>query len=233
VREEVSFSVGHYGDYIVYTDELDLYDFDNIRASFLDVLGDQASITLDTLRRNALRASTNLVYANGQTTRALVASTNAKIVVGDLKLIGVKLKNQRAKKFKRVVTGTTAVGTTPIRSAYLSIVSPEITEDLRLLEKWKNVEDYADYSKAISEDEVGSWGDFRFLESTNNAPIDVSGTNVYQSYFFGENAYTTVTVRGKQGIQTKVKPLGSAGSADPLDQYGMMMKRNVSLYLAA
>ncbi len=38
--------------------------------------------------------------------------------------------------------------------------------------------------------------------------------------FFGENAYTTVTLRGKKGITTKVKALGSAGSEDPLDQYG-------------
>ena len=33
-------------------------------------------------------------------------------------------------------------------------------------------------------------------------------------------AYATTTLRGKGGIQTKVKPLGSAGTADPLDQYG-------------
>ena len=130
--------------------------------------------------------------------------------------MAVKLKNQRAKKFKRVVTGTTKIGTTPIRSAYLGIVSPEVTEDLRLLTGWKNVEDYADYSKSISEDEVGSISDFRCIESTNNAPVDEAGTNIYLSLFFGENAYCTTTLRGRKGITTKVKALGSAGSEDPL-----------------
>jgi N4-gp56 family major capsid protein len=217
VREEVSYAVGHYGDYIVYTDELDMYDFDTIRSSFLDILGDQASLTVDTIRRDTLRGGTNVVYANSVADRASVASA---LTVNDFKVMAVKLKNQRAKKFKRVVVGSTKIGTTPIRSAYLGIISPEVTEDLRGLTGWKNVEDYADYSKAISEDEVGSIGDFRCLESTNNEPVDEGGTNIYLSLFFGENAYTTVTLRGKKGITTKVKALGSAGAEDPLDQYG-------------
>ena len=41
VREEVEYGVGHYGDYIIYNDELDLYDLDNIQSSFLDVLGEK------------------------------------------------------------------------------------------------------------------------------------------------------------------------------------------------
>ena len=225
VREEVEYAIGHYGDYIVYTDELDLYDFDNIRTSFLDILGDQADITVDTIRRDTLRGGTNVLYADGATTRLAVVDGAKKLTANDFKIMAVKLKNQRAKKFKRVVTGTVRIGTTPIRSAYLGIISPEVTEDLRSLAGWKNVEDYADYSKSISEDEVGSIGDFRCLESTNNAPVVQTGTdtndyNVYLSLFFGENAYATTSLRGKQGIMTKVKPLGSAGAEDPLDQYG-------------
>jgi N4-gp56 family major capsid protein len=224
VREEVEYSVAHYGDYIVYTDELDLYDFDNIQASFLDVLGDQASITIDTIRRDVLRGGTNVVYADGATSRDEVAAQRKKFTTNDFKIMAVKLKNQRAMKFKSVITGTTAVGTQPIRSAYIGITSPEVVEDLRDLVGWKNVETYSDYSKAI-EDEVGSIGDFRIIESTNNDPIptdDGTGTdvNVYISYFMGKDAYATTTLRGKKGIQTIVKPLGSAGAEDPLNQYG-------------
>jgi len=224
VREEVEFGVGHYGDYIKYSDELDLYDLDNITASFLDVLGDQASLTIDTIRRNVLRGGTNVVYADGGTTRLSVADGSKILTENDFKIMTVKLKNQGATKFKKVITGTTAIGTQPVRSAYMGIVAPEVTEDLRGLTGWKNVETYADYAKGI-EGEVGSIGDFRIIESTNNAPVVQVGTdtfdhNIYLSLFMGENAYATVTLRGKEGIQTKVKPLGSAGSADPLDQYG-------------
>lgn len=224
VREEIEYGVGHYGDYIKYSDELDLYDLDNITASFLDILGDQASLTIDTIRRDVLRGGTNVVYADGGTSRLSVADGLKVLTENDFKIMAIKLKNQRATKFKKVITGTTAIGTQPIRSAYMGIVAPEVTEDIRLLTGWKNVETYADYAKAIPE-EVGSIGDFRIIESTNNDPVVQKNTagddvNIYLSLFMGENAYATVTLRGKQGIQTKVKPLGSAGANDPLDQYG-------------
>jgi len=223
VREEVEYEVGHYGDYIVYSDELDLYDLDNIQSSFLDVLGDQASLTIDTIRRDVLRGGTNVLYADGSLDRTAVADNAKTLTENDFKIMALKLKRQRGSKFKKVISGTTAIGTTPVRSAYMGIISPEVTEDLRNLAGWKNVETYSDYSKAIA-DEVGSIGDFRIIESYNNDPIPNQGTsadtNVYLSLFFAENAYATVTLRGKNGIMTKVKPLGSAGSQDPLDQYG-------------
>ena len=219
VREEVEFTVAHYGDYLVFTDELDLYDFDNIQSSFLDLLADQASLTVDTIRRNTLRGGTNVIYTDGATTRALVASGAKKHTVNDIKLMAIKLKRQGAMKFKKMIAAGTGIGTKSIRSAYIGITSPEVVEDLRLLAGWKDVEDYSDSSKAMP-NEVGSIGDFRILESDNNDPVDVSGTNVYLSYFMGENAYCTTSLRSKGGIQTKVKPLGSAGAEDPLDQYG-------------
>ncbi|MCH9712830.1 MAG: N4-gp56 family major capsid protein [Proteobacteria bacterium] len=223
VREEVEFAVNHYGDYIVYTDELDLYDFDTVNSSFLNVLGDQASITLDTIRRDALRGGTNVIFADGATDRDTVATGGKLITASDLKLATVKLKNQRAKKFKKVITGSTKIATTPIRAGYVGVTSPEVIEDLRNLAGWKDVENYADYSKAMP-DEIGSWGDIRFIESYNNDPVDPTGagagTNVYLTLVLGEDAYATTSVRGKGGIMTKVKPLGSAGAEDPLDQYG-------------
>ncbi len=222
VREEVEYGVGHYGDHIVYNDEIDLYDLDNIQSSFLDILGDQASLTVDTITRDVLRGGTNVIYADGATSRLEVADGGKKAIIGDLKLAALKLKNQAGKKFKKVITGTTSVGTTPIRSAYIGITSPEVVEDLRLLQGWKNVEDYADYGKSINENEQGSWGDFRFLESMNNEPIPDQGTatdvNVYLTLLMAQDAYATVTLRGKGNIKSIVKPIGSSGALDPLDQ---------------
>lgn len=231
IREEVEYEVAHYGDYITYTDELDLYDYENIQSSFLDVLSDQASMTVETIRRDALRGGTNVIYANGAVSRlALVDADVATpgdglITANDLKIAALKLKTQRGRKFKKVIAGTTAVGSKAIRSAYIGVISPEVTEDLRTLTKWKDVEDYADYGKSINEDEVGSWGDFRFVESFNNDPVSQTATdtndyNVYLTILMAMDAYATTTVRGKGGIKTIVKKLGSSGANDPLDQYG-------------
>jgi len=217
VREEVEYSVAHYGDYIVYTDELDLYDLDNITSTFTDILGDQASLTVDTIRRDVLLGGTNVVYADGAADRDAVSSP---FTLQDFKIMSVKLKHQRGMKFKKVITGSTMVGTQPVRDAYIGICPPEVIEDLRDVVGWKNVETYSDYSKAI-EGECGSIGDFRIIEYTNHQPLqNASLANVYQSVFLAKDAYATVTLRGKGGITTKVKALGSAGTEDPLDQYG-------------
>ncbi len=228
VREEVEFDVNHYGDYVIYNDELDLYDYDNIQSSFSSILGDQASMTVETIRRDVLRGGTNVIYANGAVSRAaLVAAETATAgdgltKISDLKIAALKLKKQRGRKFKKVLKGTTSVGTTPIRSAYIGVISPEVTEDYRGLAGWKNVEDYSDYGRSINEDEVGSYGDFRFVESFNNDPIDESGTNVFITILLAQDAYATTTLRGKGGINAIHKAIGSAGANDPMNQYGTM-----------
>lgn len=250
VREEVEYEVGHYGDYIEYNDELDLYDFRKIQSDFLDILGDHAAISMETVRRDAVRGGSNVVYAGADTTRLAVAQGGTAIVDGDIKTTILKLKAQGAKKFTSVVSGTNKVGTTPVRSAFVGVCSIYGTEDLRGLTGWKDVEDYADYSKRLSDREVGAVKDVRFVESDNDEGIVVIGDEttlaastlvlapgdtgydaaiaaglnetaiIEQTIVMGMDAYATTTVRGKQGIQTKIKPIGSAGSLDPLDQFG-------------
>lgn len=224
VREEVKFSVAHYGDWIEFNDELDLYDFDDMQSRFLELLGDQASLTVDTIRRQTLRGGSNVVYADGATSRLAVVDGQKKMTKADFQLMAIKLKNQGAKKFKKMISATTSVGTKSVRSAFIGITSPECIEDWREIAGWKDVEDYSDASKAMPY-EAGSLGDFRICESNNNDPVVQVGTdtndyNVYLSYFMGENAYCTTSLRGKEAIRTIVKPLGSSGAKDALDQYG-------------
>jgi len=227
IREEVEFGVQHYGDYITLTDELMKYDLRTIKTDFLDVLGDQASLTLDTIRRDVLRSGTNVVFADGATDRATVASGAKKITKADISLMAVKLKNQAGKKFKKVISGSTKIGTAPVRSAYIAIVHPSQVEDLRELAGWQDMEDYPDVSKAL-EDEVGRIGDFRVIESTNNDPIDEAGTNIYVGLWMAMDSYVTVSLRGNKTIQTIVHDVGSAGANDPLNQFGTVGWKAIS-----
>lgn len=249
VREEVEYEVAHYGDHIEYTDELDLYDFRKIQTDFLDVLGDHASISMETVRRDSLRGGSNVVYGGAEVARLGVCQNAAAIVDEDIKTTILKLKAQGAKKFSEVISGSNKVGTTPVRSAFIGVCSIYGTEDVRSLTGWKDVEDYADYSKRISEKEVGAVKDIRFVESDNDegivavgdaltlatsvsilvpgdagydAAITASNETVIleQTLVMGKDAYATTTVRGKQGIKTIIKPIGSAGANDPLDQFG-------------
>lgn len=56
-------------------------------------------------------------------------------------------------------------------------------------------------------------GDAVFSEDAGAA-----GENVYASLVFGKDAYGIVDIGDKGGVQSIIKPFGSAGSADPLDQ---------------
>ena len=249
VREEVEYEVGHYGDFIEYNDELDLYDFRKIQSDFLDILGDHAAVSMETVRRDAVRGGSNVVYGGTEVTRLAVAQNGTAITDEDIKTTILKLKAQGAKKFTKVISGTNKVGTTPIKSAYIGVCSIYTTEDLKSLTGYKPVEDYADYSKRLSDNEVCSVKDIRFVESDNDEGIVVVGDEatlaasaavlapgdtgydaaitaanetaiIEQTIVMGMDAYATTTVRGKQGIQTKIKPIGSSGTKDPLDQVG-------------
>lgn len=234
VREEVEYEVGHYGDFIEYSDELDLYDFRKIQSDFLDILGDHAAISMETVRRDAIRGGSNVVYAGTTVSRQAVADNKTALTDANIKTTILKLKAQGAKKFTGVISGTNKVGTTPIRSAYVGVCSIYGTEDLRGLTGWKDVEDYADYSKRISDKEVGAIKDIRFVESDNDEGIIVRNTAddediiVEQTMVMGMDAYATTTVRGKQGIQTIIKPIGSSGAKDPLNQYGTIGWKAIS-----
>lgn len=249
VREEVEYQVGHYGDYIEYSDELDLYDFRMITDDFLNILGDHAAISMETVRRDAIRGGSNVVYAGTEVSRLAVAKAGTAITKENIKTTILKLKGQGAKKLRGVIKGTSAVGTKPVRSAYIGVCSIYATEILRGLDGWQDVEDYANFGERISEREVGRIADVRFVESDNDEGLNLVGnaatlatsTVLYdvkstegitavdagnetviieQTMIMGKDSYVTTTVRGKQGIQTIIKPIGSAGTNDPLNQVG-------------
>ena len=229
VREEVRYDVAHYGEYIRYTDELDLYDFRKVTSDFLNVLGDHAAASMEAVRRDALRNGTNVIYSGGKTNRAGVISSGSKISDGDIKMAVLKLKAQGAKKHTSMLKGSNKIGTTPIRACYIGVCSIYTTEDLRKLPGWRDSEEYAANGALLSDREVGMIGDVRFIENdsdegivtNNNGVLDENGSHVVeQTIIFGMDAYCTTTVRGKGGVATKVKPLGSGGTSDPLDQFG-------------
>ena len=226
VRERVSFGVEQYGSFIKYTDQVDLFDVDNVKSQFTDILGDQAAITTDVVIRNVINQGTSVVYANSAATRAaLITAGDATIADGvvkanDLKLAILKLKNAGAKKYTSIVTGSTKVGTTPVRDAYYAFVHPNVVEDLRNIVGFKDIEEYA-YSDKIADGEIGSYGDIRFIETNNGAIFTKGGaSNVYSILVVGKEAYANVSVRGKKGTQMVFKPLSSGGTENALNQVG-------------
>lgn len=192
----VEATVEQYGGYVTLSDVLQLTAVDNNLVQATKLLGNQAGATLDTVTREVLNGGTNVVYAGGAESRGAL-SADSKLTVDDIKKAVRALKTQNAEK---------------IGDSFVAIIHPDVTYDLTNDPTWQAVKDYD--PKDWYEGEIGKIAGVRFVETTEAKIFD---GGVYSTLILGDNAYGVTEVEGG-GLQHIVKPLGSAGSADPLDQ---------------
>lgn len=201
--------VKQYGGYVRTTDVLSMTTIDNIIVEATDEIGGQAGRTLDTISREVMNAGTNVQYAEGQVSSRAALTSEHKLTVKAVKMAVRTLKKQNTSK---------------IDGSYWAIIHPDIAFDLTEDPNWMEAHKYAKPDE-IYDGEIGRIAGVRFIESTEAkifakaGATGTGGTNidVYSTLIIGANAYATTKVEGG-GLQTIVKPLGSAGSADPLDQ---------------
>lgn len=216
---DVTATVAQYGDYVTVTDVLTYESADATLTEVAgDVLGDQAADTLDQLTRDEIAGGTQVYYGGNATSRVTVDSTD-KIDDASLKKAVRLLKNGKAKPITRMVNPDTGYATTPINACYVAFVHPNTTYDLMGVSGFVEVEKYANKAQ-VMEGEVGKFDRIRFIETTNAkvfTAAGASGIDVYATVILGKDAYGISRVSG-EAMRNIVKPLGSAGSGDPLDQ---------------
>ena len=122
-----------------------------------------------------------------------------------------------------------------INGGYVGIIHPDVPHDLMSDPLWVNVKTYSDPS-GIYEGEIGKIEGVRFVETSEAKIWKAAGKDyatgtesggvvtpaaakrdVYATMILGANAYGVTEVTGG-GLQHIVKQLGSAGTADPLNQ---------------
>jgi len=212
-----------FGQFIEFTDKILVAHEDGQRLvkTMSDELGKSAGESQENLIFTGISGGSNVLYADGSTDLTEVGTNHARLTITDIKIMQLSLRNQIAKKFNKIITGTTKVGTQPIAESYIGFCHPSVVNDLEDIVGWSAVHTYADDGKA-QKGEVGAIGKFRIIETTL-CPIDdatVPGTKIYTSYFFGEESFARVSVRGTKAPKMIFKNVGSAGSQDPLDQIG-------------
>jgi N4-gp56 family major capsid protein len=224
---DVTSTLQQYGDFVTLTDMVSMTNQDPVVTEATDVLGDQAGTTIDQVRRDVLVAGTNVAYASGVASRLLLVN---KLLGADLDKAVRYLKGQNAKYMKEGIGASENVGTGPVRKAFIGLVHPDVEFDLENIAGYKSVSEYGS-QEGIIEDEIGSYKNIRFVSSTNckvwaNATTATTagykatgaGSNdVYGTLIIAAEAYGLSPLSGN-AMSTYVKPLGSAGSADPLDQ---------------
>lgn len=200
-------TVQQYGGYITLSDILIMTAIDNNLVQATKLLGAQAGATLDTVTREVLNGGTNVIFAGGKSARKDITAVD-KLTVDDIKRAVRALKNQNAEK---------------IEGSYVAVIHPDISYDLTNDPAWQSVKTYSD-PEDIYEGEIGKLFGVRFVETTEakkwvkgkNGNTD-GGATVYSTLVIGENAYGTTDIEGG-GLEHIVKQLGSAGTADPINQ---------------
>lgn len=207
-QTEITATVEQYGGYVAVSDLLDLTAIDPIIDESVELLSDQAALTLDTLVRDVLHSGTNVQYANGKTARNQITSSD-KLTLTEIRKAVRTLKKNKARPFVR--NG---------REFYVCIVGPDTTFDLQSDQLWQDVSKYAD-AERIFNGEIGRMFGVVFVE-TPQAKIfagqGASGADVASTLIFGKDAYGLIDIAGSGAVKTIIKPRGSAGTADPLDQ---------------
>lgn len=199
----VTATVSQYGDYVTTSDMLDMTAIDNNITEAGRVLGDQAGISLDGVVREILNAGTNVQYGDGsKTSRSAITDTDF-MTVAAVKRAVTTLKRMNAKK---------------INGDYVAIIHPDVAYDLMNDTKWEAVATYN--PKNLYAGEIGRLYGVRFVETSEAKIFEKAGASsidVYSTLFLGADAYGTTSIDGG-GLEMIVKPKGSAGSADPLNQ---------------
>lgn len=201
--------VHQYGDYVALSDVLDLTAIDNNVLEATKAIGNQAGLTLDTITRNILQAGTNVQYCPKVGTTGTTAVTSRADIDATCKLT--------VDEIKKAVATLKANNVPKISGSYVAIIHPYAAYDLMSDPAWEEMHKYTT-SDNMYEGEIGRIAGVRFVESSE-ALIVKTSTNpaVFCTLVLGENAYGITEVTGG-GLKTIIKQLGSAGTADPLDQ---------------
>jgi len=230
-NQDYTVTLAQYGDYVTITDVVEDTHTDSVLSQATEILGEQAALTVETLRYNVLKAGTNVFYANNVAGRSNVITA---IAIADQRRVTTALNRQNAKKITSVIASTADYNTKSVEASYMAVCHPDCETDIRLMTGFKPVADYGPHTSPM-EGEIGSVEQVRYLSSTVVAAIpDVGGTavtnslryttantacDIYPILYFGRDAFGIVPLKGKSSMTPMVvNPKPAAG--DPLAQRG-------------
>jgi len=200
---EVTVKLEQYGEYARCTDKLDLSHLDMNIMRKTRLFGDAGARSIDAIVRDELATCTNVIFAGGKTARDELTAAD-KLTSVELRKAVRKLKKAHAQRFG---------------GYYIAICGPDVIYDLQSDEAFQKVSAYQD-KENIYTGEVGRLFGCRIVESTEAkifSGAGADGVDVASIIVLGQYAYGYTSWKGARP-RVIVKPAGSAGVADPLDQ---------------
>ncbi len=207
-----------YGDFVTMSDKVSFTTLDPLLTETAELLGDQAGDTLDQLTRDVMIAGTTIQYASTATN---ITHITASMIMNasEVRECVRTLQTNKAKKITRMVDPNNNYNTTPLNACYIGIIHPKTLYDLKSDSAFVPVQKYPS-QRDVMPGEEGAVDDVRFIVSPNAkyaGTVGASSAPVYKTVIFGRDFYGITRIAGK-ALENIVKPLGSAGSNDPLNQ---------------
>lgn len=215
---DISATLSQYGNVIETSDELLDTTEDMYENEITSLLAENAGQSLDQIARDILVTGSSIQYASTATTRATVSST-MKLNLSEIREVVRTLKANNARKITSMINPSTGIDTIPVNSCFVALVHPNTTYDLKQDSAFVPVENYPNQADVMP-GEVGKMDEVRFVETTYAKVFTAAGAagiDVYATLVFAADAYGVSRLSGR-AMQRISKPLGSAGTADALDQ---------------
>lgn len=224
--QDYTVTLNQYGDYVTITDVVMDTHEDPILSEATAIMAEQASMTIETIRFNVLKAGTNVYWANGGVRTAV----NTPISLTLQRQITTGILRQNGKMITSVVASSPNYRTEPVEGAFIALCHPDLETDIRSMTGYINPKQYG--TTTPYENEIGAVERVRYLTSTIFAPWpdaggakglmrSTTGTNadVYPIFYIARDAYGIVPLKGKDSLTPMVvNPKPAAG--DPLAQRG-------------
>lgn len=206
----VNATVKEYGNWTKISSFIDLTGFDPLMTETAELMGENAGESIDVITRDIVAAGTNVLYANGRTSRVTVTATD-KITAADILLARRALRRAKVKPLD--LPGG--------KKGYVALIPVDVATDLMQTSEWKEsqVRNNTDnFMNGVIGMLYGIW----FVEVDNPVVFTGAGAsaaNVYGTIFLGRDAYGLPDVGGSMKPDIIVHQAGSGGVSDPLNQF--------------
>lgn len=210
---DFSTQIKWYGNFVTITDQVQFTVQDRVLNEATRVLSLQLGLTIDTLIRNMMIATASSVLCsegdNGQ--------SPTEITTADIKTAVRALRLGNARLMTKPLPGENRFATSPVRSSYWGFMDVTIQNDLEACADFLSAANYPNPMDAL-EAEWGSTNNVRWLLSTNGYSTS-DAIPIWSNIILGQESYGVVKLGSKEA-EFIVKPLGSSGTSDPLNQRG-------------
>lgn len=208
-------TVSQYGAYVKVSDVALNQSIDDVMSEHVEMFGEHMADSLDQIARAVIVAGTNVQYADAATSRGALTTGN-RLDEAEIRTALRNLKRRNAKPLR-------AFG-----GKYALITNPDALYDVMSDTTIQNVLQNAGVRGNSNPYFTGDQFDYlgvRILDTTNVPVISGGGlslaaaVHVFQSMMIGEEFYGESEF-GFDTMEIVVKPVGSGGTSDPLNQFG-------------